>query len=61
MTKLPQQEEEEEQHQAEITAGRDCGLAEWIIDDSCLVCICVCVGLRLWLLTTPFISCAALF
>ena len=25
------------QNQATITAGRDCGLAEWIIDDSCLV------------------------
>ena len=25
------------QYQAEITAGRDCGLAEWITDDSCLV------------------------
>ena len=24
-------------NQATITAGRDCGLAEWIIDDSCLV------------------------
>ena len=24
------------QNQATITAGRDCGLAEWIIDDSCL-------------------------
>ena len=25
------------QNQATITAGRDCGLAEWIIDDSCLL------------------------
>ena len=25
------------QNQATITAGRDCGLTEWIIDDSCLV------------------------
>ena len=25
------------QNQATITAGRDCGLAGWIIDDSCLV------------------------
>ena len=25
------------QNQATITAGRDCGLAEWIIDHSCLV------------------------
>ena len=25
------------QNQATITAGQDCGLAEWIIDDSCLV------------------------
>ena len=25
------------QNQATITAGRDCGLAEWIIDDFCLV------------------------
>ena len=25
------------QNQAAITACRDCGLAEWIIDDSCLV------------------------
>ena len=23
-----------------FTAGRDCGLAEWIIDDSCLVLPC---------------------
>ena len=28
------------QNQATITAGRDCGLAEWIIDDSCLVNLC---------------------
>ena len=27
------------QNQVTITAGLDCGLAEWIIDDSCLVCI----------------------
>ena len=25
------------QNQATLTAGRDCGLAKWIIDDSCLV------------------------
>ena len=25
------------QNQATLTAGRDCGLAEWIIDDSCFV------------------------
>ena len=25
------------QYQAEITAGRNCGLVEWIINDSCLV------------------------
>ena len=25
------------QNQSKITAGRDCRLAEWIIDDSCLV------------------------
>ena len=25
------------ENQAKITAGRDCGLAEWIVDDSCLV------------------------
>ena len=29
------------QNQATITAGRDCGLAEWIIDDSCLVMYCL--------------------
>ena len=29
------------QNQAKITAGRDCGLAEWIIDDSCLVVVIV--------------------
>ena len=29
------------QNQATITAGRDCGLTEWIIDDSCLISSCV--------------------
>ena len=31
------------QNQATITAGRDCGLAEWIIDDSCLIIFLFCV------------------
>ena len=35
------------QFQAEINAGRDCGLAEWIIDDSCLV-ICYFDNLKLF-------------
>ena len=30
------------QNQSKITAGRDCGLAEWIIGDSCLVFLISC-------------------
>ena len=29
------------QNQATITTGRDCGLAEWIIDESCLVYVVI--------------------
>ena len=34
------------QNQATITAGRDSGLAEWIIDDSCLVEFYVYINIR---------------
>ena len=37
-------------YQAEITAGRDCGLSEWIIDDSCLVFNILLLGLPMALL-----------
>ena len=42
------------QNQATIPAGRDCGLAEWIIDDSCLVQFtCLSLGIRTMSLNYP--------
>ena len=35
------------QNQATITAGRDCELAEWIIDDSCLVFLYIAIDMCL--------------